>query len=275
MHLRLSLPTGVELDVIQSGDPSGVPLLLLHGVSDSAPSMEPLMERLPAGIRAIAVTQRGHGDSAKPAGPYTTQAFVADAVAVLDRLAIPRAAVFGHSMGSIVAQRFAIDHPDRLSALILEGAFPSLKGNEAARGFYEAEIAPLQGPMSAEMARGFQESTLGRPVPPAFLDLVTAETQKLPAHAWQAIFDHLLGEDFTDELSRVTAPTLLLWGEKDAFVGREDQNRLLARIPDARLAAFRDVGHDPHWEAPAEVARLVAEFVLKKHAPVRLVETAR
>jgi non-heme chloroperoxidase len=262
MSSRIALPTGVELDVIQSGDLNGVPVLLLHGISDSAPSMRPFMENLPRGVRAIAISQRGHGDSSKPAGPYTTAAFVADAAAVLDHLRVRRAVVLGHSMGSVVAQRFAIDHPDRTLGLVLEGAFPTLKGNPDVAAFYEAEVAPMQGFMPAEQARGFQESTLGRPVTPAFLQLVVAESQKLPARAWKAILTGMMSEDFTPELRRVAAPTLLLWGDKDGFARAEDQQRLLAAIPGSRMVTFEGTGHDPHWEEPERAARVVGEFVL-------------
>jgi pimeloyl-ACP methyl ester carboxylesterase len=267
MHSRLSLPTGVELEVIQSGDPAGAPLLLLHGVSDSAPSMRPLMERLPRGIRAIAVTQRGHGDSAKPEGPYTTDAMAADAAAVLDQLGVRRAVIFGHSMGSVVAQRFAARHPERTAGLILEGAFPGLKGNTAVDAFYSQHIAGMQGAMEPALAREFQESTLGRPVPPAFLDLVVRETQKLPAHAWRAIFQDMMALDTRPELGAIRAPTLILWGDKDLFASKAEQIDLEARIPGAVLEIFPGTGHDPHWEEPVRAAALVGRFVQGHLAP--------
>lgn len=275
VHTRLVLPTGVELDVLQSGDPTGVPLLLLHGISDSAPSMRPLMSALPSGIRAIAVTQRGHGDSSKPLGPYSTEAFAADAAAALDRLGVRRAVVLGHSMGSLVAQRFALDHPERTAGLILVGAFPTLSGNPAVQPFYDELVAPLQGHMDPATARAFQESTLARPVPSEFLDLVTRETGKLPAHAWKGILTSMMAEDLTARLGSVAAPTLILWGDKDAFALETDQQRLKASIPGARLAVFHDTGHSPHWEEPERAARLVADFVAHGRAQPQAAEVGR
>lgn len=259
---RLALSTGVELDVIESGDPHGLPLLLLHGISDSAPSMRPIMRELPPGIRAIAVTQRGHGDSAKPAGPYTTDAFVADAVAVMDRLGVEKAIVFGHSMGSVVAQRLAVKHPERLSALILEGAFPTLANNPDVKAFYDSAIAPLTGPLDAATAREFQLSTMAKPVPPAFLDLVSTEAQKLPAHAWKGILQDMMAADRSDDLRRVKVPTLILWGDQDSFTKAEHQKVLTDKIAGSKLYVFKGVGHDPHWEEPSVAARLVADFTL-------------
>lgn len=266
MRTRITAPSGVDLDVIQSGQ--GVPLLLVHGLSDSNVSMRPLMDALPAGVRAIAVTQRGHGDSSKPAGPYTCDAFVADAVAVLDGLGVRRAVVFGHSMGSVIAQRFALAHPDRTAGLILEGAFPGLKGNAAVEAFYRDDIAGLQDPIDPVFAGGFQQSTLARPVPPAFLDLVTAESCKLPAHAWKAILQDLLAQDTRADLSGIRAPTLILWGDQDAFVARQDQQRLLAGIPNSALKIFEGTGHAPHWEEPERAAQVVTVFIQRHVAPV-------
>lgn len=268
MKTRITVSPGVELDVIQSGDLAGIPLLLLHGLSDSAPSMRPLMDRLAPGIRAIAITQRGHGDSSKPAGPYTTSVMVADAVAALDRLGVRRAVVFGHSMGSVVAQRFAIAHPGRTAGLILEGAFPGPYDNPAVDAFYEAEIADLSDPIDPAFARGFQESTLARPVSPAFLDLVSAESCKLPSHAWKQILTGMMADDVVAELPRIRASTLLLWGDQDGFVTRADQDRLLAGIMGSALTVFPGTGHDPHWEEPDRVAELISIFIARHVAPV-------
>ncbi|WP_334161379.1 alpha/beta fold hydrolase [Phenylobacterium sp.] len=267
MHTRLKLQSGVELDVIQSGDPTGVPLLLLHGISDSAPSMRPFMSELPPNVRAIAISQRGHGDSSKPAGPYTLDAMAADAAEALDRLGVRRTVVMGHSMGSMVAQRFAAAHPDRTRGLVLVGAFPGLKGNPEVDAFYQEGIRDLQDPIDPAFARGFQESTLARPVPPDFLDMVSAESLKLPAHAWKALFADMMSRDLGPGLARVRAPTLLLWGDRDAFASARDQERLLKGLPDATLRTLPGTGHAPHWEEPAAAARAVAEFVGRLRAP--------
>jgi non-heme chloroperoxidase len=264
---HLSVGAGVELDVIESGDPGGLPLLLLHGLSDSNRSMKPMMAELPPSIRAIAVTQRGHGDSAKPLGPYTTAAFVADAAMALDQLGVRRAVVLGHSMGSVVAQHLALGHPARVQGLVLVGAFPGLKDNPAVEAFYDAEVKDMTDPIDPAFARAFQASTIARPLPPEFFEMVVGESQKLPAHAWKAIFRDML-QDATDAgLPRITAHTVLLWGDQDSFVSRSDQDRLLA-IPGSRLEVFEGTGHDPQWEEPARAARIVAEHVRRCFAPV-------
>jgi len=267
MRTRITVSPGVELDVIQSGDPTGVPLVLLHGLSDSNASMRVLMDRLPRGIRAIAITQRGHGESSKPLGPYTTDAFVADLASALDRLGVGKAVIYGHSMGSVVAQRFATQHPQRVAGLILEGAFPGLKGNPAVAGFYAGEIAGLTDPIDPTFAREFQLGTISRPLPPEFIDLVSRESQKLPARAWKQILQDMMQIDTTADLARLRVPALLLWGDRDTFVLRSDQERLNKALKGSTLVVFQGTGHDPHWEEPGRTAELVAVFIQRHLVP--------
>lgn len=101
------------LQYVEHGDPAGTPVLLLHGVTDSWRSFETVLPHLPASIRAFAVTQRGHGDASRPPAGYRYADFAADLVALMDVLGLESALVSGHSMGRAIAQRFAIDYPER------------------------------------------------------------------------------------------------------------------------------------------------------------------
>src|SRR3712207_1329643 len=102
----VALPAGVTLPYVEQGDPAGVPVLLLHGYTDSWRSWEPVLPSLPGSVRAVAPTQRGHGDAGRPASGYGPHDFAADLAAFVDALGLGPAVVAGTSMGSIVAQRF-------------------------------------------------------------------------------------------------------------------------------------------------------------------------
>ena len=115
----------VRLPVIEHGDPDGVPVVLLHGLSDSGRSFEPLLPHLPPSLRVLAMTLRGHGDAPKPEDGYGAEQMAADVVAILDDADVDRAVVAGHSMGSIIATRLALDAPERVAGLVLMGAKPT------------------------------------------------------------------------------------------------------------------------------------------------------
>lgn len=107
----------------------GEPLVLLHGVTESRESWREagyVEQFLRRGRRLILIDCRGHGRSGKPHDPdaYSGRRRAGDIVAVLDHAGIRRAALVGHSMGGVIALATAVYHPDRVSALIVNGAHP-------------------------------------------------------------------------------------------------------------------------------------------------------
>lgn len=261
----VALSTGVTLPYVEHGDPAGVPVLFLHGVTDSWLSFAPVLPHLPPTIRAIALSQRGHGDADRPESGYRTRDFAADVAAFQDALGLGPMFVVGHSMGATNAQRFAIDHPDRLRGLVLAGSFASYRDNAALADFWPV-VDGLSDPIDPAFVRAFQESTLAQPVPAEFLDAVVAESLKLPARVWRATFAGFLEDDCAASLSHITCPTLILWGARDALSVRRDQDALLAAIPNSRLLEYSAAGHALHWEEPGRFARDVEGFVDERAA---------
>lgn len=258
---RLALSTGVTVAYAAKGDPSGLPLILLHGITDSHRSFAPLMAQLPDSIRAIALTARGHGDSDKPEGRYGIDLFVADVAAALDALGLTSAVILGHSMGSMVAQRFAIAHRGRVRGLALVGAMAVLKGDEALEAFYRETIAPLTDPVPRALAVEFQQSTLTHPVAPDFFEMVVGESLKAPARVWREAFKGLLEDDFSGQLSKIAAPTRLFWGDLDRYATRGQQQRILTSVAGSELVTFEGFDHAVHWEDPARFARALEGFL--------------
>jgi non-heme chloroperoxidase len=258
---RIRLSTGITVEAVEHGDPDGTPLVALHGVSDSWRSFAPVLPHLPPTLRVIAISQRGHGDSEKPVGGYAPRDFAADVVALLDSFALPAAFVLGHSMGATHAMRFALDYPARCRGLLLAGAFARFKDKPDLVTFWRDGVQALADPVDAEFVRAFQLETVARPIDAAFIDLVVAESLKLPARVWHAAFDGFMDDAITPELPRIDAPTLLLHGAHDSFAIDRDQTALLEAIAGARLVRYADAGHALHWEEPARFAADVAAFV--------------
>jgi pimeloyl-ACP methyl ester carboxylesterase len=259
----VALPTGVRLQYVEQGDPSGVAVVILHGVTDSCRSFEPVLAHLPESLHVFALSQRGHGDSDRLATGYRTRDFAADVAAFMDALGLGQAIVVGHSMGSTNAKRFALDHPRRTRGLVLIGSFASYRNNPVLVEFWESAVSRLTDPIDPAFVREFQESTLARPVPPAFLDTVVQESLKLPARVWRAAFAGFFEDDFAAELGRIAAPTLVLWGDRDGLSRRADQDALIAAIPGSERLVYEGAGHAPHWEEPGRFAADLAAFAAR------------
>jgi pimeloyl-ACP methyl ester carboxylesterase len=259
--IRIRLATGITVEAVEQGDPGGTPLIALHGVSDSWRSFAPVLPHLPPTLRVIAISQRGHGDSEKPVDGYAPRDFAADVAALLDSFALPSAFVLGHSMGATHAMRFALDHPARCRGLLLAGAFARYQDKPDLVSFWRDGVHGLADPVDPEFVRAFQLDTVARPIDAAFIDLVVAESLKLPARVWHASFDGFMADAITPELPRIDAPTLLLHGARDIFALDRDQAALLEAIAGARLRGYAHAGHALHWEEPARFAADVAEFI--------------
>ena len=259
-HLRsIALATGGRLQIAAQGCATGLPVVMLHGITDSWRSFEPVLPHLPASLRVFAPSQRGHGDSGRP-GRYRLRDFAADVAMFIETLRLGPALVVGHSMGSAVAMRLAIDRPALVRGLVLAGAFAGFDHNAAVIDFHRSAIEPLRDPVSHGFVVDWQCSTLAEAVAPGFLDMVVRESLKLPAAVWRDAFAGLFDDDFAAQLHRIAAPTQLVWGTRDSFCPRSDQDLLLRRIAGARLTVYEDAGHAVHWERPVRFADDIASF---------------
>ena len=260
------LQTGPRLHYAEQGHTGAEPLVLLHGYTDSWFSFSRLLPHLsPDRYHAYALSQRGHGDSERPAEHYGMDDFALDVVAFLDAVGVAQATLVGHSMSSLIARRVAEMHPERVVRLVLIAAVGT-PVNAAVRELQEA-VRALDDPVPVAFARDFQASTLYAPVPEPFLEQVVAESLKLPARVWRSVVDGLVAFDDSSELGRIRAPTLLLWGERDTYFLRDEQDRLVSAIRGARLLVYPDIGHSPHWERPEQVANDLDAF-LRDASPI-------
>ena len=115
--------------------------------------------------------------------------------------------------------------------------------------------------MEPSFVRSFVSGTSSDDLAPDVCDTFVGEILKVPAPVWREMFEWLLRYDDIAELERITAPTLMIWGDADALVGRDVQALLEERIHSAELLVYRGIGHTPRWEDPSRFASDVAAFV--------------
>ena len=119
----------------------------------------------------------------------------------------------------------------------------------------------LADPVPIAFARDFQASTAYVPLPEAFFEQILTESLKLPARLWRDVLEGLLAYEDAQQLAGITAPTLLMWGDRDALFPRGGPDQLMAAIPGARLKIYRETGHCPNWERPEQVAADLLAFM--------------
>lgn len=258
----LPLATGVTVQYVVHGEsaaPWDVPVVFLHGLSDSWRSFAPVLGLLPE-QRAIAFTQRGHRDVTQPRYGYAATDFAADLLAFLDAMGIPRAVLVGHSLGSSVVLRFAIDYPERVAGLVLVGANATWQGNPLVEDLWENVVSHLTDPVDPEFVRAFQSSDR---IPAERLEMMIAESLQVPVRVWQDVGRAILAADITDELPRISAPVLVIWGAEDPICSQEQQARLCALIPRAELLVYPDAAHNLHWEHPERFAVDLGDFLAR------------
>ena len=137
--------------------------------------LQPVLDLLPYEIRAVSVSQRGHGESNKPDRGYRVEDFAADVIPLLDALGIERAVSAGHSGSSLVARWVALDRPDRVPGLILEASPTTLRDDAQLLGFVESVVFNLDDPIGPDFARSFVAQTSSENVAPGVVDLLVEE----------------------------------------------------------------------------------------------------
>lgn len=249
---------GLEIEVEEAGR-GDRPLVLVHGYTGSRDDFLEQLPRLAALGRTLAVDQRGHGGSTNPGDEdgYRLDELRADLDAVLTALDVPACDLLGHSMGGMVALRFALAHPERVQSLVLM--------DTVARPFRLLPPALVEGarPLIAErgMAGLFEVlRRADRPRPPAALRFeetlgserywarIEAKLLAMDPAAWLALggaaFDGVL-----DRLAEIRCPTLVLVGEQDVvFLALAEE--LERGIPGAHRVVIPDAAHSPQHENP-------------------------
>lgn len=253
---EVRLPSGVRLRYFDQGPVGGPTVLMLHGYTDSSFSFSRVLPLMPAGVRVIVPDQRGHGHSDRPPDGYTMDDFATDALQLLDALQVRTATVVGHSMGSFVARRVAEKAPSRVTRLVLVGSGP-VPTNAGIRELRSA-VNELTDPIDAAFARGFQESTVLKPVPAPFMHEAIDGSLAVPARVWKAA---LTGMMAYVPAGAPACPTLVLGGAGDSVFSKKEQEELAASIAGARLEIADGIGHALHWEEPKRFVAALGRFL--------------
>ena len=248
--------------------PSGAPpLVLLRGLGRTVRHWGRLLDLIGDRLRVVVLDNRGVGRSSAPLPPYDTGVMATDVASVLDHAGIASAAVFGLSLGGMIAQKFALLYPERTSKLVL-GC--TRAGGRSGRATSPATMLRLAAALALPEARALSH-TASVILAPEFLAKnpeVVSEWQRIAREqptrrrGYLGQIGAALRHDATRELGRLRVPTLVISGDADRMIDVENSRHLARAIPGARLEILRGAGHDLPLERPGELAALLTELCL-------------
>jgi pimeloyl-ACP methyl ester carboxylesterase len=250
----------------------GTALLLIAGYGASLIGWyKPLVDSLATRHRVILFDNRGVGHSGKPREPYTMAQFADDAAALLDAVGIDSAHVLSASMGGMIAQHFALRHPNRVRGLVLCCTVPSGPQNPAAIAPADDVLATLTAPRTDDRAQDFRnmwpilysqrfieqngdlleemlEQKLAYPEPPQYA---------LECQMHAIIATH----DVVDRLGEIAQPTLVMTGTADILVPPENSRLIAEKLPNTRLIEYPGAGHGFLEEVGMQAADDILAFL--------------
>jgi pimeloyl-ACP methyl ester carboxylesterase len=272
-------------DLSPEGATAATPaIVLLHGKNFSSRYWEPTARELAAaGYRVIAPDQIGFGASSKPDIHYSFHLLAGLTGRLLDSLGIQRAVVVGHSMGGMLAVRFALLHPERVAKLVLEDPigledYRTLVPYTEVDDQYREEAAATYEKFLAYQKNYYVHWR------PEYEAYVHDQAQWIGTGEWPRVaranaltYDMIYTQPVVYELPRLTVPTMLVIGQSDrTAVGKAKMPEALravagnypelgkkahAAIPGSKLVEIPDCGHIPHVEAHAEFMRALLEWI--------------
>jgi 3-oxoadipate enol-lactonase len=242
---------------------SGPVALFLHGLGGSRTAWEPQLAGLGDLRRCVAWDMPGYG--ASTGLPDSFASLAAAAAALVERLAGEQGRpvdVVGLSMGGMVAQHLAIEHPEAVRSLVLLDSSPAFGLDGTTEDEWLAlRLKPLaEGVTPAQLAPAVMAAIMGPHATPEQQAEAAAAMARVPAEALRAACLTLVTHDTRDRLADIRCPVLVAVGDLDTETPPAYSDLLAASIPGARTAGIRGAGHLSNLERPDAVNAVIRSF---------------
>jgi len=255
----------------------GPVLLLIHGITNSSASWDPVFAQLATRFIVIAPDLLGHGQSAKPRGDYSLGASASLMRDLMVALGHERATIVGHSLGGGIAMQMAYQFPERVERLVLVSSgglgrqvTPMLRAVALPAAEYVLPLLASQPLVSVGAKLGGWIERVGlrfgadiAAMASGVASLQDIEARRAFVHTARSVID-ISGQrvSATDKLYLAEAvPTLILWGDRDSIIPARHGIRAHELMPGSRLRIFNGAGHFPHHDEPAGFAAALTDFV--------------
>ena len=260
----ISATDGTRIHYEVTGKPGATPVLMIQGLGASKNAWNLQRIAMATRFRIISFDNRGAGRSDKPTEPFTLEQMAEDAIAVLDAAGIETAHVVGASMGGVISQIVAVKYAHRVRSLTLvctacrnhpwrQELLQSWAKTAEEKGMIEVGKEAAQWVMSP---RSF------RRLVPAFTWMGPLAALR-PRHSFVSQIDAILNtrEDLVDQLSTITAPTMVIVGNQDILTPRGDSEEIAERIPNAELVVISGAAHGLMMEHSSTFNKILIEFL--------------
>ena len=255
---------GTRIHYEVTGKSGATPVLMIQGLGASKNAWNLQRIAMATRFRIISFDNRGAGRSDKPTEPFTLEQMADDALAVLDAAGIETAHVVGASMGGVISQIVAVKFPHRVRSLTLvcTACRNHLWRQELLQSW--AKTAEEKGMIEVgkEAAQWVMSPRSFRRLVPAFTWMGPLAALR-PRHSFVSQIDAILNtrEDLVDQLSTITAPTMVIVGNQDILTPRGDSEEIAERIPNAELVVISGAAHGLMMEHSSTFNKILIEFL--------------
>jgi pimeloyl-ACP methyl ester carboxylesterase len=264
----------VMMNAVAAGE--GRPIIFLHGLGWDHTLWGGAMTRLADRYRVIAADTRGHGETDKPEGPYSVADFAEDWAALIRSLASEPALVVGFSLGGMIAQLLALDHPELVGALVLVNT--SCMSPPVGSAHLAERLSAMEsgGPASAARLAGRSVFSRGwRQAHPAEFEDFVAWRVGQDQQALRYAMGAAASFDASARVGRIAVPTLVVTALDDELMRPDDQAVLIRLILAAESVEIADSGHMLPIEQPEAFESALENFLARHWPPMRDDENAR
>jgi len=257
----ISLSTGIQMAYCVCGPEDGVPVLLIHGVTDGRitwTQVAPMLADL--GYHVYVPEYRGNGKTDKPnpgPGGYTVETHRDDMFAFMDAVGLKKVHVVGHSLGSLIAQLMNISAPERLLSTTLVESTVCCATSEVLKWAYGGDGKDYLGVNGYTAEQKMPESFLQAWADTSndsedFRKATLEHVRQMPYPVWNWLITGLNAFDNRENIGKVSGKVLLIWGTKDDIFPEADQEALKAGLSGCDLTCKTIEGgsHNVHWDSP-------------------------
>jgi pimeloyl-ACP methyl ester carboxylesterase len=272
-HLHMVRVGEDEINYVDIGEGDAAPVVFVHGLGGQWQNFIENIPRVAAERRVLALDLPGFGGTAMPSdGEVSIQGYGRVVQRFCEKLELERVALVGNSMGGFIAAEMTIQDPDRVERLVLISAAGITSSN-----VHEAPtalIGRVAQAITAATAAGHERMARRPRSRHMALALVARHPSRLkPDVAWEGLMKGAdkpgfraalmasVQYDYTERLSEIRCPTLIVWGENDSVITVDDAHEYERLISDSRKTVMEDTGHVPMMERPRAVNEVLLEFL--------------